>query len=206
MVWVKLDDGFLTNPKVMRAGLEGRALYIAGLCYCAAGLTDGFVPLESIDKIAVLADVRKTVVAVRTLLDIGLWERAPGGYAVHDYLRYQPSADDVRKERQRVAEWRAARKNGVQNGVPGDVLESSSAHVPNGVSNGVRNGVRGSVLHDVRNTTPARPVPVVTSIDVPTKNDPPNPPRGAGERRRKSRSNVDPDQDIGFEFPTGRQP
>jgi len=100
MPWVKLDDKFLTNPKVMRAGLNGRALYVAGLCYCAGGLTDGHIPREVIAKLGTLADVRKPSEAVARLLGAGLWEATDDGYAVHDYLKYQPSATEVRKERE----------------------------------------------------------------------------------------------------------
>jgi hypothetical protein len=47
MPWVKLDDRFFTNPKVIGAGRDARDLYLAGLCYCAAELTDGFVPANA---------------------------------------------------------------------------------------------------------------------------------------------------------------
>jgi hypothetical protein len=33
------------------------------------------------------------------LCEVGLWERTANGYAVHDYLDYQPSAAEVRAER-----------------------------------------------------------------------------------------------------------
>lgn len=106
MPWVKLDDQFLVNPKVMRAGLQGRALYVAGLCYCAGGLTDGFIPTDVLPKLGILADVKKPGAAVAKLTEAGLWESRAGGYVVHDYLKYQPSAEEVRKERERVAAWR----------------------------------------------------------------------------------------------------
>lgn len=45
MVWVKIDDGILDNPKIVRAGPIGFALHAAAITWCARNLTDGFVPL-----------------------------------------------------------------------------------------------------------------------------------------------------------------
>jgi hypothetical protein len=40
-----------------------------------------------------------------------LWHEVPGGYQIHDYLRYNDTADEVKHKqeltRQRVAKWRA---------------------------------------------------------------------------------------------------
>jgi hypothetical protein len=187
MTWVKLDDGFLTNPKIMRAGLEGRALYVAGLCYCAGGLTDGFIPDETVPKIAALADVSKPSHATSRLVGVGLWEPVAAGFQVHDYLKYQPSAEDVRKERVRVAEWRANKRrtdseNGSEHGAYGD---------PNGVQRPAQNGVRSDVPNSAgtvsrANDVPARPVPSPASGN-PENHElrPPKPPRGG----RKIREN-----------------
>jgi hypothetical protein len=58
--------------------------------------------------------------ATTRLLSVGLWERDGDGYRVHDYLKYNPSAEQVRELRaegaRRQAEWRA-RRNGTSNGV-----------------------------------------------------------------------------------------
>lgn len=154
MVWVKLDDGFLTNPKIIRAGLEGRALYVAGLCYCAGGLTDGVIPREALAKLAMLADVVKPAKAAAHLVSIGLWEPEGGGYRVHDYLQYQLSAEAVRKERERVAEWRTKRNSErLQNGVP-DAVETRTEPSTERVRNGVQNAYG---TRPPRDDVPARP-------------------------------------------------
>lgn len=117
MAWVKLDDRFYTNRKVLDAGRDARELYLVGLTYCAGNLSDGFIPDTALPALAVTVDV--TVLPIVSscatrLVMVGLWESAEGGYRVHDYLNFNPSAAHVRAEReatrQRVTDWRRQRK------------------------------------------------------------------------------------------------
>jgi hypothetical protein len=116
-----LDDRFLQNRKVMEAGLQARMLYIASLCHCAGELTDGFIPTVAVAKMASQADVRGAGRAAARLVAVGLWEQAPGGFRVHDYLEYNPSRADVLAERsasrERVNAWRKAKRGSGGNGV-----------------------------------------------------------------------------------------
>jgi hypothetical protein len=112
MGWVKLDDAFLNNPKVMLAGLNGRALFLAGLCFSSSGLTDGFIPRTAVAKLAALSDVARPTTATQRLLAVGLWEEVPGGFRIHDYLVYQPSAESVRKDREAARERMAKHRFG----------------------------------------------------------------------------------------------
>lgn len=118
MPWVKLDDGFLTNPKVLAAGKDGRALIIAGLLFCARELTNGLIVDGAAPLIAGGADVKLKPTAAR-LVELGVWHRenhtcprcAPcptGHYLVHDYLDWQPSAEDELAKRKAISEKRAA--------------------------------------------------------------------------------------------------
>lgn len=102
MPWAKLDDRFYLNPKIMRAGLVPRALYIAGLVHAAGGLTDGLIEHSAIPRLAALADVVKWRTAAARLVELGLWKEVAEGYLIHDYLAYNPSkehAEHVRQER-----------------------------------------------------------------------------------------------------------
>lgn len=44
MVWVRLDDAILDNPKVIRVGPIGFALHVAAMTWCGRNCTDGFIP------------------------------------------------------------------------------------------------------------------------------------------------------------------
>lgn len=121
MSWVRLDDQFADHPKVTTAGPLAGWLYVCGLLYAARYLTDGFIPTAHVARLAALPRPRQLA---ERLVQVGLWERAEGGYRIHDYAEYQPTADDVRATRAanaaRQATWRS-RRNGASNGVTNDV-------------------------------------------------------------------------------------
>lgn len=102
MAWVKLDDAFFRHDKARSAGKDGRALFVASLCYAADRRSDGFIADTHLGVLAAEAEVRPAV-ATR-LVEVGLWERVDGGYHVHDYLDYQPSSDEVEQRRLKRAE------------------------------------------------------------------------------------------------------
>ncbi|MCK9356986.1 MAG: hypothetical protein M0R22_07590 [Dehalococcoidia bacterium] len=111
MSWVKLDDQFFMHPKVLAAGRDARDLYLAGLTYTAGQLTDGYLPGEALPLIAAMAGVADAQGLAERLLDVYLWEKAPSGYVIHDYLDYNPTGDDVRATREARAE--AGRRGGL---------------------------------------------------------------------------------------------
>ena len=108
MSWVKLDTLTIGHPKVMQAGYRGWCMYVAGLCYSGTHLTDGFIPHQAVPTIAL--DLPHPKAVARLLVDVGLWEEAEGGYVIHDYLDYQRSREQVKRERSlnagRVAKFR----------------------------------------------------------------------------------------------------
>jgi|JI9StandDraft_1071089.scaffolds.fasta_scaffold44891_3 hypothetical protein len=101
MTWVKLDDGFADHPKVIDAGPLASWLFVCGLAYCSRQLTDGFIPTGQVRR---LADVERPDELVNTLIRVGMWQKVDGGYQVHDYLDYQPSADEVKRKRGEAAD------------------------------------------------------------------------------------------------------
>ncbi len=135
MVWVKLDDGFTEHPKVVQAGVPAAWLFLAGLGYCARHLTDGLIPEAEVRRLTHSPQARRQA---DRLLAVGLWERAPGGYRVHDYLEYQPSAAQVKAERRAAAERKARWR---------------------GVPDGVRDAVTPTVPDAVRPASPSRKIP-----------------------------------------------
>lgn len=99
MSWVRLDDGFPDHPKVVNLSVSARWGFVAGLCYCASYLTDGFIPERKAREFAARG--------VTDLVTAGLWEQVPNGYQVHDYLDYNPSRNDVTEHRQAISNARS---------------------------------------------------------------------------------------------------
>jgi hypothetical protein len=110
-MWVRLDDGFYDHPKARAVGKDGRELYIAGLCRVAQILSDGFIPDHDLPLVAAKAEVRPKPTATR-LVTAGLWEKVDGGWLVHDYHDYNPTAEAEREKRRKRAE--AGRKGGLR--------------------------------------------------------------------------------------------
>lgn len=120
MSWVKLDDQFFRHPKAIEAGKDGRALYVAGLCFCASGLTDGWITTLALPHVLADAGVKPSV--VRVLERVGLWEESIGSWYVHDYHDFNPKAADVRAARAQRAE--AGRRGGLRS-KPGSKTEAN---------------------------------------------------------------------------------
>ena len=90
MSWVKLDDGFADHPKVLAVSGDAVLLHLA-----LSQLTRFSKP-----KAAKLA---------AKLVEVGLWERNGAGYAIHDYLEYNPSKKSL-DEKRKAARERMAKK------------------------------------------------------------------------------------------------
>lgn len=93
--YFKLDVGYLTNPKVAAVSIESPTavlLHIGSIGYAAQHLTDGEVPVALLLR---LTGASKD--DAELLYESGLWERRDDGKAqVHDYLKHQRSAADVK--------------------------------------------------------------------------------------------------------------
>lgn len=106
MGWVRLDDTFYEHPKFAVAGTHAEHLWLRALAWCNHHLTDGYITSTAVERLAVDLcaietelnnghPVTATYLADQLVL-AGCWRRRRGGgYIVHDYLSYQPSAADV---------------------------------------------------------------------------------------------------------------
>ena len=129
MPWTKIDDNFHSHPKTIAAGNDGVALFIIALSWCGGSLTDGFIPEAQVRRLSLSENWRETA---DKLVRVGLWEIAEGGYQVHDYLDYNPSAKQVKKKRALDAERQAAWRG--NNAQPQEKEENGNA-VTNAVTN-----------------------------------------------------------------------
>lgn len=121
MPWARLDDKFHHHPKVLKAGPLASWLFICGLCYCSEYLTDGFIEQSALSVLAALPNPQDLAA---TLVEVGLWEPVDGGYRVHDYLVYNPSAAKVKEEREAARE-RMRQARGIGGEQDGDECDCS---------------------------------------------------------------------------------
>lgn len=175
MTWVKIDDTAVLHPKLLDAGPEAVALWLAGLCYCNRAHTDGAIPARhlvtlfpgawSADDVARLA---------ARLVAVKLWEPAVDGFRVHGYEDHQHEATkevvEVRRayERERKAQQRAAARS-KRESVPDNVPDMSrwttqgqGAGQPDGTPAGHATGTLQGTSPDpvpAPRPDPSRPVP-----------------------------------------------
>lgn len=93
MAWLRIDDRVRTHPKIAQAGPAAAWLWFCGVCYCREHLTDGFIPESVVSSLAMNLTHPKR--HAERLVAVGLWHRVDGGFAVHDFLDWNPSRSEV---------------------------------------------------------------------------------------------------------------
>lgn len=115
MAWVAVDEGFPEHPKVHpleedpRLWADCLALWLAGACFSRRAKTDGFIPRERVGRLTPMKKARAYECA-DALCDLAqddkggsLWVRVDGGYRLHDFRRYNPTAAELEEKRQQNA-------------------------------------------------------------------------------------------------------
>ena len=93
MAWLKVESSVSRNRKFVQAGPAASWLWICGLAYCQEGLTDGFIPSESLDFLG----VKHPLPLARDLVTARLWDTVEGGWRIHDYLDHNKPASEVER-------------------------------------------------------------------------------------------------------------
>lgn len=93
MAYIQVEASVRTHRKFLEAGPAASWLWLCGMGYCQDGLTDGFIPFQAIDFLGVKGTTARKLKCV--LVSVGLWEDAPGGWQVHDYLTHNKSQDAI---------------------------------------------------------------------------------------------------------------
>lgn len=109
MAWVRIDDEYGDHPKIIIAGPIASAIQTRSICYCNRHLTDGFLPDDIVPSIVAWVNSHLEKLGVppekrninwpALMIKNGLWERADGGYNIHDYLDYNPTKEQVLAKR-----------------------------------------------------------------------------------------------------------
>lgn len=95
MTWLRIDDGFTEHPTIDALSAEAFKLHVAALCYCARNLTDGRVPKLAAMRLTATAKARHA----DELATAGLWTPCPDGWVIRNYLEFNPSKENVERER-----------------------------------------------------------------------------------------------------------
>jgi hypothetical protein len=149
----RLEDAFAFHPKVIHAGNAAVGAWVRMGTYCAANLTDGFVP----DRIARLIANEDEI---GQLIDAAMLVKGKDGYRIHDYLTYQPSKQDVEQERASARDRMRDKRNHVRPNI-----DRTSEEVPAGRDREGSESVSGSDGEGAgRGKLPGRPTAVTRRI------------------------------------------
>jgi hypothetical protein len=193
MAWVRLDDGFLDHPKFLDAGPLAGYLAISAIAWSNRNLTDGFIPRSQVRRlvnfdgfahhmwmgqVAGGGDDADSHDLAEELVACGLWERAEGGFVIHDYNDYQERSGQIRAKREKTARrqrrWQEQRRvdtdprvsegsSGDDAGCEGALRTDDNAPpnaspnaVPNAPPNGLPNAVSNGHLTGAPNPNPIK--------------------------------------------------
>lgn len=156
-----VDDKLHSHIKWISATKGARALWTSALSWCMDHLTDGFVPKE------VLRRLDGTPGEARSLVSVGLWEVAEGGWQFHDWADRNPDADSIRAKRAKESDggregnhvrWHVKRKLRVPE------CEFCQAMPPeSGTSSGTRSGGRDGTRFPPESSPAPAPTPTTYS-------------------------------------------
>jgi hypothetical protein len=132
MSYVRIDDDFADHPKVRKLDKTAFVVHVWALCHCGRHLTDGFVALEALAGCPWVSKRSALTRALGRLESAGLWKREDGGFRIHDYLTYNPTAAQVLEKRrlktERQARWRKRKERVVDASV--DASTSGGVDAP----------------------------------------------------------------------------
>ena len=173
MSWAKLDDMLPWNRKwrrLVKRSAEAGCLWVAAIGYSARYLTDGRVPKDEIDD---LVPFRLPERLAAICAEEGMFDDAGDAWVVHDYLDFNPAAEDVlakqEVDRRRQARRRKAGSANAGRGedgryvTPDDMRDNQRDNQHDGPRDEARDGPRDDMRdyqRESRRVSPAtRPVP-----------------------------------------------
>lgn len=111
MTWIKIDDQFLYNIKIVQCSKDSFLLYFASVIYLSQQLTDGFIPRNAIPFIAGVGKVTNDIKeCVDQLVTLELWEKENDGYKIIDWLGCSVITDKTVQELRNSSQYRVWRR------------------------------------------------------------------------------------------------
>jgi hypothetical protein len=113
-LWSKLDDALLDHRKVIAAGdrigkngaVLAIGLYCIGLMWTNKQLSDGYLPTGVVKRFP----CEQPLKMAQALVGARLWEKAKGGFKIHDFHDWNFTAHEIQLRRK--AERERKRKGG----------------------------------------------------------------------------------------------
>lgn len=100
MSWLRIEGKAPQHPKIAPLSDAAFRLHFTAMCWCVEHLTDGHVPFEIPKTLTSTQRGKRLGDALKDLESRGLWHATPGGgWMIHDFLDWNPSAEETRAKR-----------------------------------------------------------------------------------------------------------
>lgn len=101
MAWIRLDDDYIYHPKFKRLSDRAFRLWHEGMAYSRKLLSDGIIPREALRDFSYAKRDAVTELLTPIAPDAAaLWRTHDLGFAIHDYLQWNPCRDEEVKRRE----------------------------------------------------------------------------------------------------------
>lgn len=94
---IRLANSMPEHPKIIGLSDAAFRLWIEAICFCSRQETDGQIPKPMMRRLG-------QAKVIKELMSVGLLDEMTDRFDVHDYLRHQRSAAEIRSFRESKAE------------------------------------------------------------------------------------------------------
>lgn len=159
MVWARLEDTFPEHPKIAALSDGAFRLHVRAICYAARYATDGEISPAALRALG----AREKLVS--ELVDAAVWDTTSrGGWAIHDFLDYNPSRETT--SARRLSREESGRLGGVRSGEARRSKREASASKQN-EANGKQMLQSGGSKNEANASKQNEPRPDPTRFDTP---------------------------------------
>ena len=160
MPWGRLDDSLYDHPKLDALGpakLAGVGLWALAISWSNRWLTDGIVPADRIRKLGGTATIAERLVVA------GLFDRCDESYRIHDFLKFNNSAEQVMAKREQRRE--AGRRGGLaRNRDSVDDSPAPQAHAKRTLSETLSEPSSETLSKSLSSSASPRPVKLTSKV------------------------------------------
>jgi hypothetical protein len=129
--YAPLSATYAADDAVIEVGEAAELLYVRALAFCASSDSDGYLSDAQLVRY-VGVGMRDAVKRADRLVEVGLWERHPGGYTVRAWLKWNKPVEEREGVKRRDRERKSRRTSDITPDDPPTGVPKDSGRIPDG--------------------------------------------------------------------------
>jgi len=101
--WLRIEGRMPHHRKVAPLSDAAFRLHVTASAWCVEERTNGLVPVKVPATLPAAPRGKALAKVLTELVEAGLWDEVAGGHAIHDFLKYNPTAEEAEAMRQAKA-------------------------------------------------------------------------------------------------------